>query len=83
MNYAARIAKLEQSMANNRQGGLSKAEIDAAIANFCLDLKSMDPALFNGRTESELTQSYNDLLKAATGWEAKVYANCTHADFML
>lgn len=83
MTYAARLAKLEQSMAHSRHAGLTREEIDAALDRFCLDLRTTSPALFNGRTESELAQGYRDMLGNATGWEAKVYADCTHADFML
>ena len=83
MNYAARLTKLEQSMANNRRCSLTREEIDAAISRFCLNLKTMDPALYSGRTEEELAEGYRDLLRNAKGWEAKVYSNCSHADFML
>jgi hypothetical protein len=83
VNYAARLTKLEQSLASNRQGSLTREEIDAAISRFCVDLKTMDPALYNGRTEEELAGGYRDLLRNAKGWEAKVYSNSSHADFML
>lgn len=78
----ARIAKLERA---NRpdQTALTVAEIDAAVARYASELEWIDPAKLDWRPIGDLVANYRDMLRNAKGWEAKVYANCTHADFML
>lgn len=79
---SARIAKLERANGPD-ESALTAAEIDAAVARYAADLEWTDPAKLDWRPIADLVANYRDMLRNAKGWEAKVYAECTHADFML
>ena len=85
MTISDRLTRLERTITEiSNSGGLSRAEIEASIDRFCIELAEMvDSGNVMFVPPDKAEANYRQMLSASPPWLARTFANASPMDFRL